>query len=196
MEEETAPISGLRRSEVESRVEATTSKMIESVSTVADKVKRITGNTKSTLKTLTTNPRELAQQVLAIISQRWQYSPFFRWFVCITGTFAFIPALVLLGWIVLTCAIVVGIAGIGIFMAEGFFAFLGGLVFFPVVGFLLFVASIGGLFAGGTYIALRVAVYLLDVLGIIEKKRGAQLQEAVYQVSKGNIERGRAAMKD
>ncbi|CAG8469619.1 12240_t:CDS:2 [Ambispora gerdemannii] len=194
MAEETSPLTGLRKSDVESRVEATTSKVIETVkhqsNTVVDKVKRITGTTANALKILTTNPRELVQSVLKIVLHIWHYSPFFRWFLFIAGTFTFIPAVVLVGWIVLTCAIVVGIAGIGIFMAEGFFAFLGGLVFFPVVGFLLFVASIGGLFASGTFIALKVAVYLLGVLGLIDMK----WEEGTYQMARGNTERGRTLL--
>ncbi|KAG9292425.1 hypothetical protein G9A89_015295 [Geosiphon pyriformis] len=110
------------------------------------------------------------ERVRNFVRSKWESSPFLRWYSYIAATYGVIPAVVLIGWIIGTLAIVVGIAGIGIVCAEGFLAFLGSLVFFPVVGVLLFIACIGGLIGAFTYIGIQAVTFFLSGIGIMAKE--------------------------
>ncbi|KAG9290152.1 hypothetical protein G9A89_010458 [Geosiphon pyriformis] len=184
-----SPFSGMEAEEVAQKVEIITSKTIEKLedtaSTAATKVKQAAGATTGIIKIILTNPRAAIQPIIDFLTNAWQNNPFFRWFTYIVGTFAAIPTIVLLGWITLTCAIVVGIAGIGIICTEGFLAFLGGLVFFPVVGVLLFIASIGGLIGGFLYVGVKAVYYVLSGLGIIPREWDEKIEDHMNRTGRG-----------
>ncbi|CAG8460457.1 3160_t:CDS:1 [Ambispora gerdemannii] len=108
------------------------------------------------------------------IIESWKESSFFRLYAYIAATYGIIPAVILVGWTIATLAIVVGVAGVGIVVAEGFFAFLGSLVFFPVVGTLLFIASLGGIVAGFAYGSLKVIRFALSQVGFLDQSISSQ----------------------
>ncbi|CAG8462121.1 2038_t:CDS:1 [Ambispora leptoticha] len=125
--------------------------------------------TKEAAQELLTQPGQYYQQSHRFITNIWNKSSFLRLYSYIAGAYGIIPAVILVGWIIVTLVIVVGIAGIGIVVAEGFFAFLGSLVFFPVVGTLLFLASVGGIVVGFVYASYKAIEYALSAMGFLPR---------------------------
>ncbi|KAG9301207.1 hypothetical protein G9A89_012590 [Geosiphon pyriformis] len=88
-----------------------------------------------------------------------------RWLGIITMTFTSVPVIVLIGWIIITLGIILGIAGIGIGIAEAVTIGVGGIVLLPVMGVLTLIAFIGACITGSGYLAFGVFSYFLSLIG-------------------------------
>ncbi|CAG8501674.1 17168_t:CDS:1 [Acaulospora morrowiae] len=97
----------------------------------------------------------------------WQNFPPISWFGYSAAALNAIPIIILLGFLFGTCAFVLSIAGIGIFLAEGFFLGLGLLFLVPVVCVLTFATLTTSFFTVFGYGCYRAAVFILRGLGVL-----------------------------
>ncbi|CAG8508207.1 1380_t:CDS:2 [Ambispora gerdemannii] len=104
------------------------------------------------------------------IKNIWHKYLVLRILVYILAAFSSIPVLTLLGWSVVTATIVIGIAGIGIAIAESCALGCGSCVCFPVVSVLMFVAFFGALLGGLGYCGYYIFVGMLALAGLSQGK--------------------------
>jgi len=120
----------------------------------------------------------LLQPVLNMVTYLWKNLPPLRWFVYALVIFNFIPLAVFLGWGILTFGFVSALSGVGIVIAQGFFTFLGFIIFLPVACVLLIIAAIGAIVSTCAWLGFEAANFGLVQLGVVRSKNAIGYHQA------------------
>ncbi|CAG8686949.1 12274_t:CDS:2, partial [Ambispora leptoticha] len=130
--------------------------------------------------------KQLPKIEVSSIKNIWSNNLFLRILVYIIAAFSSIPVLTLLGWTVVTATIIIGIAGIGIAIAESCALGCGSCVCFPVFGVLIFVAFLSALLGGLGYCSYSLLLSLLAFTGFSLGKNARERSEFLSQLSYEN----------
>ncbi|CAG8492982.1 1362_t:CDS:1 [Ambispora leptoticha] len=100
------------------------------------------------------------------IRKTWNESWLFRTFIYIVAGFSSIPICILVGWSIISAAIVVGIAGICIGITETISAGIAMVIFLPIVGIITFFVFIMAILTAIGYAGFSLITHLCDLVGI------------------------------
>ncbi|CAG8444033.1 6158_t:CDS:1 [Acaulospora colombiana] len=120
----------------------------------------------------------LLQPASNMATYLWKNLPPLRWFAYALGLFNCIPLAIFLGWIILTLGFVSSLAGVGIVIAQGFFTFLGFIIFLPVACVLLIIAAIGAIAATSAWLGFEAANFGLVQLGVVKSRNAIGYTQA------------------
>ncbi|CAG8455877.1 18157_t:CDS:2 [Acaulospora morrowiae] len=120
----------------------------------------------------------LLQPVLNMSVYLWKNLPPLRWFAYALGIFNCIPIAIFLGWSILTFGFVSALAGVGIVIAQGFFTFLGAIVFLPVACVLVIIAAIGAIISTCAWLGFEATNFGLVQLGVVRSKNALGFGQA------------------
>ncbi|CAH1760884.1 23268_t:CDS:1 [Entrophospora sp. SA101] len=111
--------------------------------------------------------RPIGDPTYEAIKYLWGNFPPARWLIYALLTFNSIPLMIFVGWFILTLGFVFALAGVGILCANGFFTFLGLVVFVPVAIVLIIVAFVGASIATFGWAGLNTGTYVLSNIGTV-----------------------------
>jgi len=180
-DDETGPITGYNAGDIAERTERVVTGAAQATSSIAGSMlaagsgatEVISHTTETVVEKgidLLKHPDMYLQPVRKGIIYLWQNFPPISWFGYSAAALNAIPIIILLGFLFSTCAIVLSIAGVGIFLAEGFFFGLGLLFLVPVVCVMGFAAISTSFFTVFVYGCYRAAVYILRGLGVLSEE--------------------------
>src|SRR5256885_1351914 len=125
-----------------STTETATNYAQRGVDTAKDVTSRATKASQDYLDQLYQYIQQTSDQLSGTTKYYWDGFPPLRWLAYTMAAFNAVPIAVFLAWAIFTFGIVATIAGIGIFVVEGFFGFWGLAAFLIVAGFLTFIALV------------------------------------------------------
>ncbi|CAG8509506.1 5789_t:CDS:2 [Racocetra persica] len=106
----------------------------------------------------------------------WINFPPFRWFIYTILSFNAIPLTIFAGWILLTFAFVLALAGVGIVISQGLFTIVGLIVFLPVVAILVLVAFVCVTFMTLAWVGFKISGSVQNFIGITSQELAVDLK--------------------
>ncbi|CAH1758674.1 10514_t:CDS:1 [Entrophospora sp. SA101] len=111
--------------------------------------------------------KPISDSIYEAIKYLWGNFPPIRWLLYTLLIFNSIPLIIFVGWFILTLGFVIALAGVGILCAQGFFTFLGLVVFVPIAIVLMVVAFVGASIATFGWAGLNTGTFVLSNIGIV-----------------------------
>ncbi|CAG8635771.1 hypothetical protein C2G38_2227768 [Gigaspora rosea] len=106
----------------------------------------------------------------------WDSFPPFRWFIYTFVSFNAIPFAIFAGWSLLTCGLVLALAGVAIVIAQSFFTIVGFIVFLPVVVILVLVAFVCVTFMTLAWFGFKISGSVQNFIGITSQELAVDLK--------------------
>ncbi|CAG8668527.1 13070_t:CDS:2 [Cetraspora pellucida] len=110
------------------------------------------------------------------IKSFWVNFPPFRWFIYIILSLNAIPLTIFAGWVLLTVAFVLSLAGVGIVVSQGLFTIVGLIVFLPVVAILVLVAFVCVTFMTLAWFGFKISGSVQNAIGITSQELAVDLK--------------------
>ncbi|CAG8518089.1 6049_t:CDS:1 [Dentiscutata heterogama] len=170
---------------VEERSYDTTRKAVHIASDVSSKV-----SSKIAHVHIFQNPREYIRPVLNGVQYIWNNFPPLSWFGYGALVLNAIPLAIFGGFLLGTTTLVLSIAGVGVFLAEGFFFGLGLIFLVPVGAVMCFAALSTAFFTTFGYCGFRGLCFILRNLGILAEEVAMDANAAIKGAKKALEEEG------